>query len=440
MRPQRYAPYLSLSFFIALMLFAVPTSVAQSTGIVEGRVVDASDGSPLPGANVIVEGTTLGTSANQNGRFQLRNVPAGTRTLVASFVSYQQESATVEVEAGETVTQTFELESRVLEGGEVVVTGIRRSQSRAITQKKQALNVVDVLSSDDIGNLPEKNVAEAVQRLPGIVMRNDRTEGRFVSIRGSAANLNNVTLNGNTLASTAGSRATALDLLPAEMVSNIEVTKAVTPDMPGNAIGGSININTLSAFDRSGTFAFGSFRAMSHDQQVSGLRDTKTPFDGNVTVGGQFGSDNQFGLVVSGSGSRRDFTSSGLKGEGWDDAVERTFNGIAVPFAQEQIVESHLRRRFAINTSFDWQPNSQTSVYIRPYYTYTDEQVHALCLHAAAGLAGDGSRGRGRLNSPVGLCLSPTTTRQWPTSRTRRPHRTTSRNSTTRTSTTNSTT
>ena len=372
-----YVRYSVVLFILAVLSagLLVADAQAQQRGVVQGRIVDASDGSPLPGANVIVEGTTIGASTNQNGRYQLTGVPAGSQTLVASFVSYERESASITVQAGATVTQNFELQSRVLEGGEVVVTGIRRSQSRAISQKRQALNVVDVLSADDIGNLPEKNVAEAVQRLPGIVMRSDRTEGRFVSIRGSAANLNNVTLNGNTLASTAGSRATALDLLPAEMVSNIEVTKAVTPDMPANAIGGSININTLSAFDRSRAFAFGSFRGLSHDQQVDGLRDSKTPYRANVTAGTQFGANNQFGLVVSGSGSRRDFTSSGLKGEGWDDAVDRTFNGIAIPFAQEQIVESHLRRRFAFNTSFDWQPTDQTSVYVRPYYTYTNEEV-----------------------------------------------------------------
>ena len=372
-----YVRHSAVLFILAVLSVGllVADAQAQQRGVVQGRIVDAADGSPLPGANVIVEGTTIGASTNQNGRYQLTGVPAGSQTLVASFVSYERESIPVTVQAGATVTQNVELQSRVLEGGEVVVTGIRRSQSRAISQKRQALNVVDVLSADDIGNLPEKNVAEAVQRLPGIVMRSDRTEGRFVSIRGSAANLNNVTLNGNTLASTAGSRATALDLLPAEMVSNIEVTKAVTPDMPANAIGGSININTLSAFDRSRAFAFGSFRGLSHDQQVDGLRDSKMPYRANVTAGTQFGANNQFGLVVSGSGSRRDFTSSGLKGEGWDDAVERTFNGIAIPFAQEQIVESHLRRRFAFNTSFDWRPTDRTSVYVRPYYTYTNEEV-----------------------------------------------------------------
>ncbi|WP_103028152.1 TonB-dependent receptor [Salinibacter altiplanensis] len=369
----RYILFLTL-LFVALSSLLVPNAAAQSTGVVAGRVVDAGDGTPLPGANVIVDGTSTGASTGAEGRFKIRAVPTGTRRLVVSYVSYQDTTVTVEVRGDRTATRTLELRSEVTEAGEVVVTGLRESQMRSVNQKRQAPNVVDALSADDIGNLPEKNVAEAVQRLPGIVMRNDRTEGRFVSIRGSAANLNNVTLNGNSMASTAGSRATALDLLPAEMVSNVEVTKAVTPDMPGNAIGGSVNISTLSAFDRDGSFLFGSVRGLTHEQQVSGLRDNKFPFRANLTGGTQFGTDDQFGVLISASGSRRDFTTSGLKAESWEYALEEGLPTTNVPEAQEQIVESNRRSRYALNGSFDWRPSARTSVYVRPYYTYTDEE------------------------------------------------------------------
>jgi TonB-dependent receptor len=376
----RYSAALFITAVLSIGLLASEAQ-AQERGAVTGRVTEAETGAPLPGANVVIEGTSVGTSTDRDGRFRLGSVPTGSQTLVASFVGFQPVEATVTVDGGTTVEQDFALESQVLQTGEVIVSGIRRSQSRAISQKRQALNVVDVLSADDIGNLPEKNVAEAVQRLPGIVLRNDRTEGRFVSIRGGAANLNNVTLNGSNLASTAGSRATALDLLPAEMVSDIEVTKAVTPDMPGNAIGGSIDISTLSAFDRSGSFAFGSFRGLSHDQQVGALGESRFPFRANVTAGTKLGPDDSFGLLISASGSRRDFTTSGLKGEGWgefsgESAIDLRpdFGGTVVPEAQEQIVERNRRSRFAVNTTLDWQPDSRTTVYVRPYYTYTDEK------------------------------------------------------------------
>jgi outer membrane cobalamin receptor len=222
--PDYYNVLFALCTLLVGGLLLSPPASAQTTGTIEGRVVDAEDGAPLPGANVVVEGTSLGTSTNESGRFTLSGVPTGSQTVRISFVSYEDTEKTVDVDSGRRATLTVRLQSQVTEAGEVVVTGIRESQMRSVNQKKQAPNVVDALSADDIGNLPEKNVAEAVQRLPGIVLKNDRTEGRFVSIRGGASNLNNVTLNGNALASTAGSRATALDLLPAEMVSNVEVT------------------------------------------------------------------------------------------------------------------------------------------------------------------------------------------------------------------------
>jgi TonB-dependent receptor len=373
--------FVSLLAFGALCM-TVPDVAAQSTGTIKGRVTDAETGSPLPGANVVLKGTDTGTSANADGEYELRQVPSGEQTLVVSFLSYEDKETTVKISGGQTTTANVKLTRKAVEADEVIVTGIRESQARSVQQKKQAVNVVDALSADDIGNLPEKNVAEAVQRLPGVVMTNDRTEGRLVSIRGGSAELNNVTLNGNTMASTTDSRATGLDLLPADMVSNITVTKAVTPDMPANAIGGAVNIETLTAFDRDGSFVFGTVRGMNHDQQVSGLRnlrDSKFPFKGSVTGGTKFGGDDQFGAMLSVSGSRRDFTTSGYKAENWNWANEaniRTRDGnktLDVPEAAEQIVESNRRKRISVNASVDWQPSDQTSAYVRPYFTYTDE-------------------------------------------------------------------
>ena len=111
-----------------------------------------------------------------------------------------------------------------------------------------------------------------------MAIRTDRGEGRFVSIRGTAPNRNNVTFNGQAVASAAGTRATALDLVPSEMVSSIEVAKAVTPDMDANALGGSVNVTTLTAFDREGRFLSASFNGMVH-QLTTDWGDTRP---GNV--------------------------------------------------------------------------------------------------------------------------------------------------------------
>jgi len=361
---QRYLIPIGCALLCSLFLHATP---AQAQGTIVGRVTEVESGAPLPGANVLVEGTTIGVSTDRNGRFTLRNVSAGPQTLVASFVGYEAAEATVDVQAGASVEQDFELTSQVLQSGEIVVTGLREGQVRAINQKKQALQMMDVLSADAIGKLPDQNVAEAVQRISGVSIQTDRGEGRFVRIRGTSAELNNVTLNGQTLASTAPTRATALDLLPSDMISSIEVVKAVTPDMDANAVGGTLNINTLTAFDRSGPFLFGSLEGVQH-QQVVDYGDDKLPYRASVTAGTQFGADKQFGLVLSGSASRRDFKASILDPDGWEP-----INNSFVPDELEAQVEDNERERYGGNLNFDYRPTETTALYARALVTHTQE-------------------------------------------------------------------
>ena len=357
---------------LAAFLFAFPyvadlRAQATSEGAVTGQVTEAGSGAPLPGANVVIEGTNVGTSADRTGRYRLSDIPAGSQTLLVSFIGYRPAEVAVDVEGGAAVVRDVQLESEVLQTGEVVVTGLREGQLRAINQKRQALSIVDVLSADAIGKLPDRNVAEAVRRVPGVSIQTDRGEGRFVSIRGTEPSLNNVTVNGQSLASSAESRATALDLVPSSMVSSIEVVKAVTPDMEGNAVGGTIDINTLTAFDRSGPFVFGSASLLQHQQAVD-YRSEQLPFQGSLTAGTQFGASDQFGLVVSADVSRRDYKAAIVGPTEWLDE-----DGLIWPEGLETTVEDTRRDRYAVSGNFDYRPSERTSVYVRSFYARTDE-------------------------------------------------------------------
>jgi TonB-dependent receptor len=362
----RYILFVTL-LFVALSSLFVPGAAAQSAGVVTGRVVDASDGAPLPGANVRVQDADIGVSANERGRYQIQGLSPGTHTLVVSFVGFEPVNETVEVDAGETTEANVALESRVLESGEVVVTGLREGQVRSINQKRQALNIIDAISADEAGRLPDLNVAESTQRLPGVTLRTDRGEGRFVSIRGTSPNRNNVTFNGQAMASSAGTRATALDLVPAEMISSVQVSKAVTPDMDPNALGGSVNINTLTAFDRAGSFVTASLNGMQH-QETTGFGDTSVPFRGSVTAGTQFGSAEQWGLVVSGAASRRDFKTSISSPNSWTEV-----DGRIVPEELELEVEDNDRMRYSANANLDHRPTASTTAYLRLHHSQRDE-------------------------------------------------------------------
>src|SRR5437899_2732966 len=148
--------------------------------------------------------------------------------------------------------------------GEVVVTGIRESLERAIELKRTNDNQVDVISSDDIGKLPDKNVADALQRIPGVNTTSAASgEGGFdendrVSVRGTSPSLTQVTVNGHSIStgdwfildqfSTVG-RSVSFTLLPAEIVQTTTVYKTQDASLLEGGVSGAVDIMTRRPLD-----------------------------------------------------------------------------------------------------------------------------------------------------------------------------------------------
>lgn len=348
-----------------LGLFAGAAS-GQQGGEIAGRVTGPA-GDPLANAAISVQDRDPAVVTDRAGRFHLVGIPPGSRELIVRYLGLKTDTVAVLVEPGRTTRLQISLELAPIALQGITVQGERGAQLGAINQQRSALSMINVVQGNEIGKLPEQNVAEAVQRVAGLSVRTSRGEGRFVSIRGTAPNLNNVTLNGQTLASTAESRATALDLLPAAMVSGIEVTKTATPDMDGNAVGGTINIETLSAFDRDRPFVMATVAGMLHEQQVD-YGDDKMPFRADITAGTRFGADDTWGIVVAGSASRRDFTASVLDPDGWQEV-----EGSILPEELELQVEDNERERYGFSGNLDWRPGPRTSLYLNGVATHTRE-------------------------------------------------------------------
>ena len=345
---------------------------AQSVGVVSGRVT-GPDGNAINTASVTVVGTSLAAITDRGGLFRISAVPVGRQTVIVRSIGKRPTQRVVNVTSGAAVPLAIALElaPTTLEG--ITVTGERGGQLRAADQKRRSVTVSDVVSADEIGLLPDQNVAEAVQRVPGVYMETTRGEGRTVSIRGVAPNLNNVTLNGQPMASTSSDRASALDLLPASMVANIEVIKAVTPDMDANTIGGTVNLRTLTAFDRPRPFFFGIVEGLVHNRQVPYGSQTQ-PFEVDMTTGRRFGPNETFGLVLSGSASRRDNAVSVLDPDGWVRVLNRTTgDSITVSNEIEQQLADNDRTRYGLTSSFDWRPRPETNLFLRGLYTRTNE-------------------------------------------------------------------
>lgn len=137
-------------------------------------------------------------------------------------------------------------------GDAITVTGQRQSTDTAIASKKAATGVVDVISADDLGKLPDASVADSLGRIPGVsvIVNQDTGEGEYVSIRGLDGTYNATSINGVRVAQTdPSSRDVSLNLLPPNGLAAVSVTKTLTPDLDGDAIAGAIDFRTPTAFD-----------------------------------------------------------------------------------------------------------------------------------------------------------------------------------------------
>ena len=192
----------------------------------------------------------------------LVNIPAGSHQVTISFIGYSSVQQAVQVGSGQSVALTLSLAPGVNIGDEILVLGDRlKGQAKAINQQRSNINITNIVAADQIGRFPDANIGDALKRIPGITIQGDQGEARNFVVRGLPSRLNSVTINGDRIPSAEGdNRNIQLDLIPSDMIQTIEVSKAVTPDMDADAIGGSINLVTRSAPNGlrvSGTLASG---------------------------------------------------------------------------------------------------------------------------------------------------------------------------------------
>lgn len=195
---------------------------------------------------------------------------------------------------------------------EITVTGFRAQNKLAVDAKRSAEIIAEFLKSDDIGQQPDYNIADSFRRLPGVQTVFDEDEGRYVSIRGLNPSYTIGSFDGGTMATAErGNRQLNMEAIPSTAVASLEVLKSRTPDIEGNAIGGSINLVTRSAFDKPGLYLIGNaFVGLSDARGVPGTgfgrsSDDGLNFRGDATFSTRFGADGMFGVMVSASYSRK---------------------------------------------------------------------------------------------------------------------------------------
>lgn len=251
---------------------------------------------------------------------------------------------------------------------EMIVRPQYESQARAIDFKRSSDAIQDTVSSDSMGQYPDKNVGESLSRLPGISVTRDQGEGRFVVIRGLDAGLNSVSIDGVATGTPEdSSRAAPLDVIPSDSTERLTVVKSPTPDMPGDSIGGMILVESASAFDRNGR----SIRAKAEasHQSLSGETSPKASFNfSEVYAGGTLG------VAFGASYHDRDYESDNIEVE--YDKDEDVLDGALVPIEVQQRKYSINRERTGLNLNLDWRPSEGNSYYLRTLFTdFTDAET-----------------------------------------------------------------
>ena len=319
-------------------------------GTIRGRIIDASK-QTLPGASIYIENLRTGVTSDVNGYYTFSNLNPGTYTIKISYVGYSPVEMKITIPAGRTLEKDVVL-NEGLELQEVVVGGAFQGQRRAINSQKNSLGITNVVSADQVGKFPDSNIGDALKRISGINVQYDQGEARFGQVRGTSADLSSVTINGNRIPSAEGdTRNVQLDLIPADMIQTIEVNKVVTPDMDGDAIGGSINLVTKnSPYKRTITATAGSgYNWISEKAQLNL----------GFTYGDRFFND-KLGVMLSASYQNAPSGSDDVEFV-WDTDSKGT-----ICLTDYQIRQYYVtRERQSYSAALDWDINANHKLFFK---------------------------------------------------------------------------
>ncbi|WP_139955717.1 TonB-dependent receptor [Flavicella sediminum] len=339
-----------------LLLLAPILTFAAANSIIRGRVLDENN-LPLPGATVLIESLKLGTVTDIDGYFSILNLEEGKYNISVSYFGYQPQVKELNLEDSQTSVLEFKMELALNSLNEVLIKGsIANGQAKALNKQKNNDNITNIVSSDQVGKFPDANIGDALKRIPGIAMQNDQGEARNIIIRGMAPQLNSVTVNGDRLPSAEGdNRLVQMDLIPSNMIQAIEVNKAVTSDMEGDAIGGSVNLVTRSApsgFRAALTGSFGQNPVRNGDR-----------YDVAVLVADRMLND-KLGVVVSATHNSNDYGSDNVEFEWETPSVLK----------EHDIRRYDVKRvRSSISANLDYKWNKNNTLFIKSIFNKRDD-------------------------------------------------------------------
>lgn len=257
----------------------------------------------------------------------------------------------------------------------IVVSGSRpiaESEAAALAVQRNADSLVTVAAADSVGRLPDQNIAQAASRLPGVAVERDQGQARYISLRGAPNYWTTLSFDGINVVSPEG-RDARFDSIPSTIASLIVVSKAVTPDMPGETVSGNVNVITRSAFDYKG------FRATGKLGYGIAELGSRKQYEGSLVASDRFkAGDGEIGILVSGSYFERNMITDNFEID-WERVAQDQRPGFESRFWARE-TENKLyrltRKNWSVSGRLDWEPDSENRISLRSVYTiFTDDEA-----------------------------------------------------------------
>lgn len=240
----KISTFFTISFFVLAFLQS-SQNLAQDTGVLSGKIVDSQNGDLIIGANVLLEGTTLGAATDLDGKYIIKAIPSGKYNIIVTYISYSRTIIRdVIVNSEQSTNLDIALKPEAIQVDEVIVMGEASNQYEAalLNERKKSVQISDGISAEQIKKSTDGTTAETLRRVPGLTL----LENKYVYVRGVSERYNGALLNNTPLASSEPDKKDfAFDLIPSNLIENTIVIKSFTPDEPGDFAGGLVKINTV---------------------------------------------------------------------------------------------------------------------------------------------------------------------------------------------------
>lgn len=231
--------------YLLIFISAFPL-FAQDAGTIKGVVVDNDFGDGLFGVNVFIQGSARGAATDINGEYSISGVEPGTYTISYSMIGFQKQIVkNVEIEPDETIKIDIVLSTETYETEEVVISAkaVTNTEASLLAKRQKSVSVSDAISAEEISKSGSGDAASAMKKVTGASV----VGGKYIYIRGLGERYSATMLNGAELPSAdPDKKSFQLDLIPGNMLNNINTIKTFTPDKPGSFTGGLVDVTLKS--------------------------------------------------------------------------------------------------------------------------------------------------------------------------------------------------